>query len=381
MVLSAHICRRHSGSIRAIQTENNRDASDRHEFLLSDIDWDRTPDNEYLVRSDNWLADIKSELAEHGIDGYRKNAVLLLDTIYSASADFFEISDSKTISAFFNDCLHFHESEFGHVINAVIHYDETTPHMHIVSVPIVMRENGFALCARELIPGKQKLYAFHDHLYQEVGIKYDLERGKRSDSFSKAKHLDMYRYKLFCLEEKIANATNDLEKLHADIEKAGSVKELFSWAMDISTRIDLIISSLGGCSIDGLQASIEARGILLENNIISTGFHIQAIDDDKYCCITDSSNKPVSWDDKVPLYIQDGARLIPSSWVLDNGKLNSWIHSDINKENRDLVEDSPVSKLGQIADELESLIDCICMDNDEVVPDSNDVDFEKDDED
>ena len=373
MVLSTHICRRHSGSIRAIQRENNRTIDDRNDFPLSDINWDKTPENVFLIRSDGWLASIKSELSDHGIDGYRKNAVLLFDVIYSASADFFEKNEPETITAFFNDCLRFHDSEFGHVINAVVHCDETTPHLHVVSVPIVERENGFALCARELIPGKQKLFAFHDRLFQEVGCRYDLERGQRSDSLSKKKHLDMYRFKLHCLEEKIAVAINDLERLNTDIERAGSVKELFEWALVISEKIETVIVSLGGCTINGIQEAIETRGILLERKITEAGCHIQIIDNN-HCCISDASDKPLSWNGQIPLYIQDGMRLLPSWQVLDGDQLQPWFIDNISSDTRDPVEARPLDTLNQIADELDSLIDHIDLENDNIEQDNDDVD-------
>lgn len=375
MKLSCHICRRHSGSIRGIQMENNRSPNDPPEkFPLSDIDPSRTKDNVILVRSDQWMKDIKGKLAEHGIDGYRKNAVLLIDVVYSASADFFEINERDYVIDYFKDCLHFHETEFGNVINGVVHFDETTPHLHVVSVPLVEHEDGFALCARELIGNKSKLYAFHDHLFAEVGIHYDLERGDRSDSTSKRQHLDTYEYKLQSIQNKIAFAYNDLERLNIRIDKAGSVLELFSWVTEIAGKIDTVINALGGCTLEKIQEAIEARGVLLEKHITEAGCHIQMVNGTDRFCITDASDRPLSWNSRIPLYTQDGARLIPSWQILKNDHTQPWFKDDFSADSRDPAECSPVEKFEQIADELESLIENLDPRQNDVEQDLDDID-------
>ena len=374
MKICCHICRRHSGAIRGIQLENNRNPDDPHEFALSDIDHERTKDNVSLVRSDNWMEDIKKTLAEHGINGYRKNAVLLIDVVYSASVEFFEINERETIDEFFKGCFHFHEAEFGNIINGVVHYDETTPHLHVVSVPIVAREDGYALCARELIGSKSKLYAFHDHLFAEVGTRYDLERGDRSDSVTKKRHLDTYEYKLQCIQNKIAFAYNDLERLNIKIDRAGSMLELFSSATEIAGKIDTVISALGGCTVEKIQEAIEARGVLLEKHVTEVGCHIQTVDNRNHFCIADASDRPLSWHGRIPLYTQDGSRLIPSWQVLKDDRLQPWFKDDVSPDSRDPAECSPVEKLGQIADELDSLIESLDPMQNDVEQDLDDID-------
>ena len=121
MKISSHISRRHANAVRALQIENNRAPGDRYRFPLSDIKPEKTKDNVFLVRSDNWMRDIKRNLKEHGIDGFRKNAVVLVDVVYSASEDFFMDDDKELTIQYFKDCLAFHESELGPALNAVIY--------------------------------------------------------------------------------------------------------------------------------------------------------------------------------------------------------------------------------------------------------------------
>lgn len=79
--------------------------------------------------------------------------MLALDTIYTASQDFFTDRNNTENDRFFRDCLKFHESHFGHIISAVVHYDETTPHLHVISVPLT--KDG-RLSARDVIGNKAK---------------------------------------------------------------------------------------------------------------------------------------------------------------------------------------------------------------------------------
>ena len=181
----------------------------------------------------------------------------------------------------------------------------------------------------------------------------------------------MYRFKLNCLVEKIAEAGEDLERLNAGIEKAASIKGLLT---DITAKIDVIIRAMGGCAIDKIVDAIETRSILLEKNIVDAGCHILTLDE-RYCCVSDFSGKPVTWNDRIPLFIQEGIRLIPSSWVLNVDQCIPWSKSDICTEKRDNLEYSPIKKLNQISVELDRLIDRIDYETDSIERDNDDVDF------
>ena len=381
MIMSCHISRRHAGAIRGLQLENNRDPDHPRKFVLSDIDYSRTRENVYLTRSDNWMGGIRQALADYGINHYRKNAVLLLDTIYSASKDFFVVNSYETIMDYFQECHKVHASEFGVILNSVIHFDERKPHLHIVSIPIIERESGYALCARDMVGGKQRLYKYHDRLYVDVGKHFDLERGIRSDSQSKKKHMEMYQLKLFGLEDKITFATGELERIKTDIDRFGSIDGLFAWASDIATKVNTIIAALGStCSIEKIQESIEAHDILLERNIKEAGCNIEETADGKYSYFSDIKHNAVSWDNVVPLYVQDGIRFIPSSWALDGKQMVVWKNEDICREYRDSAECKPIEKLDQISDDLERLINRIEEEKDDVDRDAPDVDIDKDDD-
>ena len=70
----------------------------------------------------------------------------------------------------------------------MVHLDETTPHMQVASVPILEDEKGLHLSAK-IIMGNRSTYRLRqDRFFEEVGKKYDLERGERRDPTQTKEH-------------------------------------------------------------------------------------------------------------------------------------------------------------------------------------------------
>lgn len=149
-----------------------------------------------------WLQDIDREIKAAGAKT-RANSVVALDTIYTASSEFFKGRTNRENDDFFRDCLKFHEEHFGHVISAVIHYDESNPHLHVVSVPLT-KDNR--LSARDVIGNKAKMSKTQDQFYEQVGKVYNLDRGERGDGQEKKKHISAQTYRAEQAEKKAAAA-------------------------------------------------------------------------------------------------------------------------------------------------------------------------------
>ncbi|EQC3668053.1 MobV family relaxase, partial [Campylobacter jejuni] len=79
---------------------------------------------------------------------------------------------------FFKTAYDFYCEKYGkeNVISAMVHKDETTPHLHLLIVPLT--KDG-RLCAKELFD-RETIRSFHDtipKLLQQRG--FDIERGKK----------------------------------------------------------------------------------------------------------------------------------------------------------------------------------------------------------
>lgn len=196
----------------SIQKENTRTATEYNNRVSPGMDIF----NVTLKESNNWLQDIDNEIKAAGAKT-RSNSVLALDTIYTASPDFFQGKANAENDKFFQDCLKFHNEHFGHIISAVVHYDETTPHLHVISVPLT--KDG-RLSARDVIGNKSKMSKTQDSFFEQVGRSYGLARGIHMDGQEKKTHISAQEHELREIKQEIAREQEHLEAIEHSEESA-----------------------------------------------------------------------------------------------------------------------------------------------------------------
>lgn len=204
--------KRKKSDLSGIQKENTRTATEYNNRVSPSMDIF----NVTLKESSNWLQDINNEIQAAGAKA-RSNSVLALDTIYTASPNFFQGKTNQQNDDFFKDCLQFHQEHFGHIISAVIHYDETTPHLHVISVPLT--KDG-RLSARDVIGNKAKMSKTQDQFFEQVGRGYGLERGIHMDGQEKKQHISAQEHQLREIKQKIAREQEHLEAIEHSEETA-----------------------------------------------------------------------------------------------------------------------------------------------------------------
>lgn len=200
-----NIQKRKRNDISGIQKEATRTATEYNNRVQPGMNIF----NVNLIQSNNWMQDIQNEINRAGAKT-RSNSVVALDAIYTASGDFFKGKSNEENDQFFRDCLAFHQREFGHVISAVIHYDETTPHMHILSVPLT--QDG-RLSAREIIGNRTNLSRMQTEFFEQVGRGYGLERGVQMDGQEKKKRITAQEHKLRQVKQAKAREEEELEAI------------------------------------------------------------------------------------------------------------------------------------------------------------------------
>jgi hypothetical protein len=200
-----NIQKRKRNDITGIQKEATRTATDYNNRVQPGMNIF----NVSLIQSNNWMQDIQAEIDRVGAKT-RSNSVIALDTIYTASPDFFKGRNNAENDMFFEDCLKFHQKRFGHIISAVIHYDETTPHLHVLSVPLT---NDNRLSARDVIGNRAKMSQMQTAFYEQVGRDYGLERGIHMDGQEKKKHITAQEHRLQQIKEEKAKELEELEAI------------------------------------------------------------------------------------------------------------------------------------------------------------------------
>jgi hypothetical protein len=146
-------------------------------------DPDRLHENEVLAGPET--ARESSEEYDKALpENIRKNAVMAIECLSTASPEFFETASPETQKQFFADSLKFIENKFGkeNIISAVIHRDESTPHLQTLVIPL---KDG-KLNAKSYLGGsKYELSKLQTDFHASVE-KHGLERGQIR---SKASHV------------------------------------------------------------------------------------------------------------------------------------------------------------------------------------------------
>lgn len=253
-----------SGSINFIGKEEYRQ---NYKHKNGDIDGDRTHLNITIGNSEKTLYQAwKQRLDKLGIRiPTKKNQNVMEQLLITASPDFFkslgwdaELARGWSredipleIKKYFNDSLKFVKDYIGreNVISATLHFDETSPHMHVDYIPIISGkrkrkdiymkdengkcirdEKGHAIRAKDengktryeyvdVAPeinrgqfwqergGRQSYRKMQDLFFEQVASKYGLDRGQVGSDRS---HEEQSKHKARVLSEKV-KSLQDLE--------------------------------------------------------------------------------------------------------------------------------------------------------------------------
>lgn len=118
----------------------------------------------------------------------RKDSVRFVDTLITASPDFFKGRKREEVKAFFQTAVDFLSKKIGkdNIFAAVVHMDEKTPHMHLCFTPIT--EDG-RLSAKEIIGNRTQLTKWQDDFFAHMVKAFpDIERGE-SASVTGRRHI------------------------------------------------------------------------------------------------------------------------------------------------------------------------------------------------
>jgi len=137
-------------------------------------DADRTPDNVLLAGPDDLPAAIRQRLTDAGVTPGRKDAVLAAEFVLTASPEFFTDKTPEQVRAWADSQTEFLRGRYGdNLVQAVLHLDETTPHVHAAVVPITADNR---LSMKDYIGGRQNLRNLQTD-YAKAMQEHGLQRG------------------------------------------------------------------------------------------------------------------------------------------------------------------------------------------------------------
>jgi len=178
-----------------IKTLGNMGASLQHTFRERD-----TPNADPRKRVDNTIL-AGRETAEEVLKVWhqrapgkiRKNAVHGLEYFIGGSPEKMHAMSREQQDQYFADALSWLEKRHGkeNILSAVIHRDETTPHMTVMTIPL---DDKGKLNARGFVGSRKDLSELQTGFAAEVGANHGLERGQRRSSASHERVQRVYGY-------------------------------------------------------------------------------------------------------------------------------------------------------------------------------------------
>lgn len=143
-----------------------------------DIDTAKSKHNFHIVQPEqSYLRETNSRIKTANCKT-RKDSVRFVDTLITASPDFFKGKKQEQVRAFFQTAVDFLSRKIGesNIFSAVVHMDERTPHMHLCFTPIT--QDG-RLSAKEIIGNRVQLTNWQDEFFTHMVRQFpDLERGE-----------------------------------------------------------------------------------------------------------------------------------------------------------------------------------------------------------
>jgi hypothetical protein len=222
--------KRKSGAVGGLARHHERQ-KEKYESN-PDIDQKRTARNYHIIQPQTKYRDEISRRISEAECKVRKDSVLFIDTLITASPDFFEQRSLDDQQKYFECAADFLSQEVGreNIISAVVHMDERTPHLHLCFTPVTPDKR---LCAKEIIGNRDKLVWWQDKFHEHMSAAFpELERGEPAIE-TKRKHMPVRIYKQAVrLDKEMAFIKNELESispLNAQKKKKDISQRLAAW--------------------------------------------------------------------------------------------------------------------------------------------------------
>jgi len=181
-----------------------------------DIDTGRSKYNFHIVKpTTSYKRESDGRITSAGCKT-RKDSVRFVDTLITASPEFFKGKKREDIKVFFQTAVDFLSRKIGkdNIFVATIHMDEKTPHMHLCFTPIT--EDG-RLSAKEIIGNRVQLTKWQDDFFAHMVKKFpDLERGE-SASKTGRRHIPTRVFK------QAANLSKQAARIQLEIDSINPI--------------------------------------------------------------------------------------------------------------------------------------------------------------
>ena len=307
----------HKQDVAPIEKENERD--ENYEASNPQIDSERTRNNYRFTPyfGKTYTEFINGRIKELCLSP-RKDAVVMNSFVLGSDKTFFDGLSNVERYNFFSDCYKFFSERYGeeNIIAAVVHNDETTPHMHLNLMPVTKDDR---LCSKQLFD-KPQLQKLQTDFYEAVGKRWGLQRGKEG---SQKKHLSTAEFKAKKIIEQ-AESIREENQVYADAiteaksgnipRKRGKLQEqviaLTAENKDLTARLD---KSMGETLEYAKKAEVLQKQRDNDNRYIHAGKTLARTNPKEYERIVHGKPKTIGsfFDSVLSLFTPDVVRQVP----------------------------------------------------------------------
>ena len=154
-----------------------------------DIDNGRTHLNFYCKKNEQtYIKEFDRIKKEYDLKGHiRSNSIILCEMMITSDNEFFDKIGLEETKRYFKESYKFvcNYKNLGekYIVSAVVHLDETTPHMHLIYIPVIHTKDKEGneidkICARDFWRGRDSYRDLQNEFHKYITSKgFELERG------------------------------------------------------------------------------------------------------------------------------------------------------------------------------------------------------------
>ena len=274
-----------AGEVSGREAEANRTSEDKGRFQNSDINWELTDSNYDFKITHNWIDAVKDLCKELGCP-VKKDSVLVLDHLITASPEWMKAQTEETRMQFFEDAKQWIVDEFCGgderlLLNCRIHKDEESNwHMCAATAPIMKnpqrseeelaqlkrksRQKEYSLNAKAIMGGREKYGSRQQSIEDKVGKKYGLEEREVREQGQAKKHRTVQQAKLDSLRTQVRELGECKDVL---LEASETIKRVTSTlTADKSTQVREHLPAVTK-GIGPFKTEVAPSGVRIDNDV------------------------------------------------------------------------------------------------------------------
>lgn len=229
--------------IKTFQAVGMTDMHNRREYetVPEHIDMARIKDNQFEAKDGDRLVDALNKRLDELDIKPRKNGVLAVEYVMTASNHIFNTYDAEM---YLDQCKEFIEYRHGkeNILSVAKHFDESNPHIHVVVVPIDKRGK---LNCREFLGGPKKMRDLQEGFYQYMTMgdpfstdprygkhRYEMEERDKKRKGEPEKYIDRTSHVLGNLRGELGRVRDKIREEHLKLTlslKNGELEKVKGW--------------------------------------------------------------------------------------------------------------------------------------------------------